>query len=681
MSIWKKSIAMRLTIIVVIAVVVIFTGSGWYIFNQTQEELTASVTNDVLLQTDLAVTNVSETFAIAGQVARQAALDKNIVTYLKEVRLHSQIETHELYKTVDQTLVDYNDSFDKLLFVWIANDKAKFFIDNTHFTSKPGYEPKSRPWYDLAMNNPGVSFTSPYADVGSGAMVVSAITTVNDSAGVQGFLAADVSLATIPGIMEEYTIGERGTNFLIGRDGALIYAADQQLLDDGVNILDMPELASFGKDVLAGSTDISSANYAGEEYIVAYQPMTINGWGVIQLINVDEIYGHLREFTQVLLGIFIFGALILATFVFLSIRQTLAPIKDATEFAKVIGQGDFTIDVAEKDLKRDDEIGHLSKAFDEMTNNFRGLVNEITESAFHVSSASEQMNVTADEVAHTSDEVAKTIEEIADGATDQAQSTEKGAEKTYELGHLIENNKQEMSQLNDASTSMVNMIQGGLDIVSDLTIKTTATNEAAKDIFEVINKTNESTSKIGEASNVIASIADQTNLLALNAAIEAARAGEAGKGFAVVADEIRKLAEQSTESTKEIDEIVKELTESSNLAVETINKVNEIIAEQVESVRETEEKYKEIFKAVEQSVAAIENLNVSEKNMEQKKAEIMDTIENLSAIAEENAASTEEASAAVTQQSTSMSQIVDASRSLSELSEELSNSVRKFKVK
>lgn len=681
MNIWKKSIAMRLTIVVVIAVLVIFTGSGWYIFNQTQKELTSSVTNDIFLQTDLAVTNVSETFAIAGQVARQAALDKNIVRYLKEVRLHSQIETHELYKIVDQTLVDYKESFDKLLFVWIANDKAKFFIDNTHFISDPGYEPKTRPWYALSMNNPGVSFTSPYADLGSGAMVVSAITTVNDASGVQGFLAADVSLATIPGIMEEYTIGEKGTNFLIGRDGALIYAADQQMLDDGVNINDIPELAAYGKDVLSGNTDMDTASYGGEDYIIAYQPMTINGWGVIQLINVEEIYGHLRDFTRALLGIFIFGALLLASFVFISIKKTLAPIKDATEFAKILGQGDFTIDIPEKDLKREDEIGGLSKAFDEMTNNFRGLVNEITESAFHVSSASEELNVTADEVAHTSDEVAKTIEEIADGATDQAQSTEKGAEKTYELGHLIENNKKEMTQLNEASTSMVNMIQGGLDIVSELTVKTTATNEAAQDIFAVIQKTDESTSKIGEASNVIASIADQTNLLALNAAIEAARAGDAGRGFAVVADEIRKLAEQSTESTKEIDTIIQELTDSSKLAVETIHKVNEIIAEQVESVRETEDKYKEIFKAVEKSVTAIENLNISEKNMEQKKAEIMDTIENLSAIAEENAASTEEASAAVTQQSTSMAQIVDASRSLSELAEDLSSSVSKFKVK
>lgn len=682
MNFIKKSIASKLSLMTIIAIVIIFIGSGGWIFYSTSQELNESLNTAVQHETDLAVVHVSETFAIAEQVAKQAALDRNIMEYLDEVDTHAQITSHALYKTVSDTLVDYNNSFDKLVFVWIANDRANFFIDNTRFVSETDYDATSRPWYRLALDSDGVAFTSPYADVGSGTMVVSAITAVRDDSGnAFGFLAADVSLGTIPAIMEEYRIGERGTNFLIGRDGAFIYAEDETLLENDMNISDIGSLAEFGNDVLSGKTDISNATYNGKDYIVAYQPLDINGWGIIQLIEEDEAFSGLRQFTTVVLIIFIIGAIILTGFIFISITKTMKPISVATDYAKLLGKGDFTQELPHQYLNRTDEIGQLAKAFGEMNDNFGKLVSEIMLSASHVASSSEQLNVTADSVSHSSNDMAKTIEEIANGATDQAQNTEVGASKTYELGELIEANKEHMNSLNDASGNIVLMVNDGLTIVNELTVKTQDTNEAAQDIFKVIKKTADSTSKIGEASNMIASIAEQTNLLALNAAIEAARAGEAGKGFAVVADEIRKLAEQSTRSTKEIDDIVQELVDSSREAVETINQVNEIINEQVSSVQNTETKYLEISKAVDVSVIAIDELNVSEQNMETKKSEILDSIQGLSAIAEENAASTEEASASVIEQNTAMKEIVSASSSLAELAEELSNSVTKFKIK
>jgi len=684
MNFIRKSITLKLTLLLVLAIVLIFGGSGWWIFYSSSKELTENIYMNIEDDTGLSVANVTKTFALAEQVAKQAAQDRNIRQYLAEVDRHSQITSHELYDVVDETLVAYNESYEKLLFVWIANDRANFFIDNTHFVSNPDYLASSRPWYNLALNTDGVAFTSPYQDVGTGATVVSAITALRQPNGEAfGFLAADVSLADIPVIMEEFKIGERGTNFLIGRDGALIYAENLDDLEkEGKdNISDLGVLGDIGTKVLNAETGIKELEYEGEKYYVAYEPLLINGWGIIQLVNKDEATEGLRSFTSVVAIIFLLSSIALITYITISIRQLMKPVKVATAYAKQLGSGDLTHDIPEQYLSRVDEIGDLGNAFKELNQNFSSLVSEIIDSSTHVASSSEQLNVTADQVAISSEDMAKTIEEIAQGATDQATSTESGAAKAIELGQVIEDNKNHMVSLNQASTNIVTMIGEGLEIVNDLTDKTQETNRAAQEIFGVITKTDESTSKIGEASNVIASIAEQTNLLALNAAIEAARAGEAGKGFAVVADEIRKLAEQSTASTKDIDIIVQELTESSKMAVGTINKVNEIVADQVEAVSQTEEKFVEISKAVDITVDAIDNLNESEKSMEIQKTEIGDTLQSLSAIAEENAASTEEASAAVTEQSASMREIVSASSGLAKLSEELSNSVSRFKVR
>jgi len=219
-----------------------------------------------------------------------------------------------------------------------------------------------------------------------------------------------------------------------------------------------------------------------------------------------------------------------------------------------------------------------------------------------------------------------------------------------------------------------------LSAIGELISNTNESENAAKEISKVIEDTNISSKNIGNVSVVIASIAEQTNLLALNAAIEAARAGEHGKGFAVVADEIRKLAEESTKSTKEIDNIVTELINNVDNAVKKMATITEIFEIQTLKVNITEDKFKEISIAINVTEKIVNELFLSSSEMNDNKIQVLEVIQNLSAIAEEYAASTEEASASTEEQIVSIDEIANESESLYELIQELNKFVLAFKI-
>jgi len=422
----------------------------------------------------------------------------------------------------------------------------------------------------------------------------------------------------------------------------------------------------------------------GQNYYVLYYPVyqensnEIVGMTFIGISDA-QVQSGITGMMVIMIVVIVAILLAAAVVVLIIVNKLVKAVQAMAGVADAMAQGDMTVSVDEKHIKRNDEIGDMCKSLDRLKNSMTETLLSITNQSKELLETSSSLEKMSDEASRAISQVESAVNDISTGATSQADDTTKASSYVVEMGSLISETVSDVEVLKDNSENMSSSSTEAMAILNELKAINERALKAIDVIYEQTNITNESALKIREASNIITSIASETNLLSLNASIEAARAGEQGRGFAVVADQIQKLAEQSNNSGHEIEAITNSLINDSNKAVETMKEVKEIMADQSEKVTITENSFVTVKEGIAASITSVATISERSRKLDDARTEIVDIIQNLTAIAEENAASSEETSAATTEVAASVDSVAKAALQLDQITKALEEDTRRFK--
>lgn len=433
-----------------------------------------------------------------------------------------------------------------------------------------------------------------------------------------------------------------------------------------------------GQDHFSTNVDVAGQAYFGY-YVPLYEDGNIVGMVFAGMAQADA-KGKIGAIISLIAGIVVVLFAACAILLFVVIRRIVKALRTGEDALEHVAEGKLNVDIDQRILSRKDEIGKIGQAISQLKAKQIEIIGNIKEQSNALNNASvylsEKTTIGSDHIR----QVERAVEEIALGAGNQAEETQNATENIIVMGNMIEETVNEIDVMNENAKYIKQLGQKATETLQDLQRINQKTKESIDVIYAQTNTTNTSAQKIKEATALITDIAEETNLLSLNASIEAARAGEQGRGFAVVAAQIQKLAEQSNESARQIEEIINLLLSDSEKAVESMEEVKQTMENQNENVIKTDKQVNEVLGQVEQSIEAISRVAEKTTRLNEARINVTDTVQNLTAVAQENAASTQESAASVNQVSEIIHDIAENAGKLKDIASLMEDSMAMFEV-
>lgn len=433
-----------------------------------------------------------------------------------------------------------------------------------------------------------------------------------------------------------------------------------------------------------GEEYVGTANILNTPYEVKYVPIKDREGKNIGMFFLGVEKSKINEQVVKLMSMIGLITLTVVFFAFLFVvkvtKSITDPLHSAVSYFGIISKGDLSVEVSKEYVKRNDEIGDLSRAAQRMHQSFMQMIIDVKNLSENINNKSKDLNSISEEMSVISENVSKEVSTVADFTEEQAEDLTSITTVLNKFGENLDEMVQAIKEIDVTAKDVNYMANKSNNKLETLIQSITEISASFKEFSVKINILVKDIDKIDEITKVINDIADQTNLLALNAAIEAVRAGEAGRGFAVVAQEIRNLADQSKVSSEDINKLIDGISNETEKILYNTKGMSEELNNEILIIKENIDSFKTIIQAVDGITPRIEAVNMSALNISGEKNTILEKIEASSAISEETAASSREIAAASREMSSSSNEVADTAGELLDMTKDMMDKVNKFKM-